>query len=206
VEDALMAGPPDRVVSCFEVVEHLATFVPLLEWAAPLARAGAATFVLNAPNHAVRSSESPSHETVWDEGAFEALLRLLPPERTLVRQVTLTGSALVDWAAPAAPRTVPVRVGGAPAVATHFIAAFGPRHRQLGRGARVIEADLLEQRRWERQRESDLALAEAMVTHQNERFAAWRAYTHELERELGRPLSGVEPDRQPAPPASPPGP
>jgi hypothetical protein len=69
-----------------------------------------------------------------------------------------------------------------------------------------------DQRRWERQRESTLVFSEAMVVEQaaqlhehaarlreqaaqlreqTAQFDDWRAYIHELERELGRPLSGA---------------
>ena len=41
-----------------------------------------------------------------------------------------------------------------------------------------------EQRRWERQRESD-------ITQLQWELNDWRSYIHELERQLGLPLSGV---------------
>jgi hypothetical protein len=48
-------------------------------------------------------------------------------------------------------------------VPSHFIAAFGPRCRELGAGAAVAQADLMEQRRWERQREANLAIYEDRI-------------------------------------------
>ena len=87
-------------MTCFEVVEHLSTFVPLLEWSGALARDGAATFVISVPNDAFWSIQNPHHTSSWGEGAFEELRRLLPPEQTLLRQVALTGSALVEWESP----------------------------------------------------------------------------------------------------------
>ncbi|HYM55039.1 MAG TPA: hypothetical protein VES97_06730, partial [Solirubrobacteraceae bacterium] len=107
-------------------------------------------------------------------------------------------------------------------VATHFIAAFGPRHRELGRGALAVQTDMVEQRRWERQRENDLALMQKVageheaevealdlkIVEQGEElrertvwFEEWRVYIHELERELGRPLSGASADELPEKPA-----
>ncbi|MGH2912672.1 MAG: hypothetical protein ACRDJ3_09385, partial [Solirubrobacteraceae bacterium] len=157
------------------------------------------------PNDTFWSIANPYHLTTWGEGAFEELRTLLPPEHTLFRQVALTGSALVDWDTTETTHELTARVGGEGATATHFIAAFGPRHRELWRGALAGETDMLQQRRWERQRESNVALAEALASERRDtifqhraelqentaRFDEWRAYIHELERELGRPLSGT---------------
>ena len=70
---------------------------------------------------------------------------------------------------------------------------------------------MIEQRRWERQRENDLALMQRVadehdaeinrldekIVEQREElrrntatFEEWRTYIHELETELGRPLAG----------------
>lgn len=177
-----------RVVTCFEVVEHLSTFGPLLEWAGELARTGAATFVLSVPNDAFWSIENPFHAGRWSDGAFEELRRLLPTEQTLLRQVSLTGSAVVGWDDRPERHELSVDVGGGRTTASHFIAAFGPRHDELTRGALAVPVDQAEQRRWERQRESNLAFSEAQIVE-------WRGYIHELERELGLPLSGGEPSQ-----------
>jgi hypothetical protein len=212
IGEALLDSEGERVVSCFEVVEHLSTFVPLLEWAVALARDHRATFAISVPNDAFWSIANPYHLTTWGEGAFEELRTLLPHEHTLYRQVALTGSALVDWDTTEATHELAARVGGKGATATHFIAAFGPRHGGLWRGALAGETDMLEQRRWERQRESNVALAEALASEQRAaieaqertlaeqraelqantaQFDEWRGYIHELEGELGRPLSGT---------------
>jgi SAM-dependent methyltransferase len=214
IGEALLERPGERVVSCFEVVEHLSTFVPLLEWAGALAREGAATFVLSVPNDAFWSIENPYHRSCWGEGAFEELRRLLPPAHTLLRQVALAGSALLDWRSTPERHELAVRVGGELAVATHFVAAFGPRHAELRRRAVAVQADPLARRCWERTRDANLALAERVAGEQRQaiasqeqtiaeqarklrentaEFEAWRAYIHQLERELGRPLSGVFP-------------
>jgi SAM-dependent methyltransferase len=192
------------VVTCFEVVEHLSTFLPLIEWSVALASEHSATFVISVPNDAFWAIENPHHLTAWSEGAFEELCQLLPSERTLLRQIGLTGSAMLDWDAAPTRHPLNVNVGGAEAVATHLIAAFGPRHSDVWRGALTVQTDQLEQRRWERQRENNVALAQAAieieertVIEQREQlrkntaaFDEWRTYIHELERELGRPLSG----------------
>lgn len=192
VSEALLRADGDRIVSCFEVVEHLSTFVPLLEWAGALARESAATFVISVPNDALWSIENPFHAARWSEGAFEELRRLLPAEQTLLRQISLTGSAVAPWDDMADRHELAIDLGGEVPVATHFIAAFGPRHAELTRGALAVPTDQLAQRRWERQRESNLALVEAQVEAQRAEREEWRAYIHELERELGRPLSGAE--------------
>ncbi len=210
IADALLALDGERVVTCFEVLEHLQTFVPLLQWATALSREGA-TFVLSVPNDAFWSIQNPHHHTSWGEGAFEELRRLLPAEQTLLRQVALTGSALAEWNAPPTNHDVLVPAGGEGSVPTHCIAAFGPRHEQVWRGALVAQTDMLAQRRWERQRESDLAVMQAQaqrhdaivrklndeLAERNVWFEEWRAYIHELERELERPLSGVSPEQLP---------
>jgi SAM-dependent methyltransferase len=212
IGETLLGVEGERVVSCFEVVEHLSTFAPLLQWSGALAREGAATFVISVPNDAFWSLANPYHLTTWSEGAFEELRLLLPPQRTLFRQVALTGSALADWDGAREHHHVTVEAGGEGAVATHFIAAFGPRHREVTRSALATETDMLEQRRWERQRESNIAFAEELAREQREaiesqeqvivqqraelqantaQFDEWRTYIHGLERELGKPLSGT---------------
>ncbi|MGH2881043.1 MAG: methyltransferase domain-containing protein [Solirubrobacteraceae bacterium] len=221
VSEALLGQESERVVSCFEVVEHLPSFVPLLEWSGALAREGKATFAISVPNDAFWAIDNPYHQSTWSEGAFEELHRLLPAEHTLLRQVALSGSALCAWEAAAREaHKLEVQIGGPEAIATHFIAAFGPRHDELRSGALAAQTDMLEQRRWERQRESNVALAERRVAELQEaiaeqqtalaeqertlveqreqlrantaQFDQWRTYIHELEAQLGKPPAGSE--------------
>jgi SAM-dependent methyltransferase len=224
IEDALLSFGGEPVVTCFEVVEHLRSFGALLEWSNRLAREHRATFVISVPNDAFWSIQNPHHRTSWSEGAFEELRQLLPAEHTLLRQVALSGSALVGWDAAVVPHDLTVSAGGPGTVATHFIAAFGPRHGELCPAAMAVQTDMVEQRRWERQRESDAAVAQQVASDQRaavraqdvtiadqreqlqqktEQFDEWRRYIHELERDLGRPLSG-EPREEPSgtPPAA----
>jgi hypothetical protein len=207
---ALGAGAA-AVVTCFEVIEHLSSFVALLGWASALAQEHGVTFLISVPNDAFWSIQNPHHRTSWSDGAFEELRGLLPAEHTLLRQVALAGSAFVGWESPTERHELEVATGAAGTVATHFIAAFGPRHDALGTGALAVQEDMIEQRRWERQRENDLALMQkvagehesevevldAKIIEQREQlrentttFDQWRTYIHELEGELGRPLSG----------------
>jgi SAM-dependent methyltransferase len=204
VGDALLAHGQERVVTCFEVVEHLPAFLPLIQWSHQMALEHRVTFVLSVPNDAFWSIENPHHVSAWSEGAFEELRRMLPAEQTLLRQVSLTGSAIIDWDAASAERGVGVSAGGAEAVATHFLVAFGPRHDEVIEGVLAVQTNQLEQRRWERQREANLALAEELNRDQKTKlraqheqlkanvttFEEWREYIHQLEHELGRPPSG----------------
>lgn len=199
VGDALLAREGSRIVTCFEVVEHLASFLPLLDWATRLACEQDVTFLLSVPNDAFWSIQNPHHETMWGPGAFEELRRLLPAQRTLLRQVTLAGSATVSFDGAPESRQIELHAGGAHAIASHFVAVFGARHAEV-RGSGIAEqTDMLATRRWERERESNLAVAEETVRAQAEtlsshvkQFDEWRSYIHELERELGRPLSGAD--------------
>jgi SAM-dependent methyltransferase len=204
IGEQLLEASGEPLVTCFEVVEHLSSFLPLLEWAGKMVREHRFTFLISVPNDAFWSIQNPHHLSSWSEGAFDELRRLLPAEQTLLRQVALSGSALVDWDATSADLDVEVEVGGAGTVATHFIAAFGPRHAEVSRSALAVQSAMLEQRHWERQRENDIAVTQRLAEQQAEElrqrtiwFEEWRTYIHELERELGRDLSGVSEDELP---------
>ncbi len=202
----LVAAPGDPVITCFEVVEHLSTFLPLLEWALPLAAEHRATFVLSVPNDAFWATQNPHHLSSWGIGAFEELTQLLPPERTMLRQIALNGSALLDWDAAPLTQTIEARLDAQRAVASHFLVAFGPSHELLARGARALQADAEQDRRLERERESyrvqlreALAQQDQTIAKQTEElraqtaeFEKWRVYIHELEAELGRKPSGSD--------------
>lgn len=184
-------------VTAFEVIEHLTDFVPIIELLVELAERNGFTAVLSVPNDAFWSIDNPFHVTKWGAGAFEELRRLLPPEHVVAHQQAVHGSiaALGDDLDPPA-----VRVEPAPdPVPTHFIAAFGPAAGHLRPAAGVAGVDLLEQRRWERQRESDCAHLQA--TEQRLRselefweteIEDWRRYIRELEERLGLPTSKTD--------------
>lgn len=176
-----LAQDRDGVVTCFEVVEHLESFVGVVELLAELARERAFTVLLSVPNDAFWAIESPWHKTMWGEGAFEELRRLLPAEHVVIHQVPLQGSSLVPEGFAAV--EPPGSVARADAVPSHFLVAFGARATALRARSAVVQADLAAERRWERQRESNLALYE-------DRLEDWLRYIHDLERRLGLPLSG----------------
>jgi SAM-dependent methyltransferase len=185
VRDAAEEAGRDGCVTCFEVIEHLPTFVPVLELMLELSADLGYTVVLSVPNDAFWALENPFHETMWGDGAFEELRRLLPAGHVVARQVPLTGSAVVLDEGDGELTAPPVAVG-AERVPSHFLAAFGPRAHELAPRAFVAAADLDGQRTWERQRESQLAFHEAELVE-------LRDYVHDLERRLGA--------RPPEPPA-----
>ena len=196
VRALLVAGDAPRTVTCFEVIEHLATFVPLLELLLALAADHETTVLLSVPNDEFWAIENPHHATMWGEGAFEELRRLLPADAVVARQVALAGSGVVIGDAA---RRESVEVAIEAGVPTHFLAAFGPRAADATPVAAVGQIDANGQRAWVRQRESDLAFAEAQLLElkawareQTAEMDRWRVYIHELEGRLGLPPSGRE--------------
>ncbi|HEX2086105.1 MAG TPA: hypothetical protein VHF89_10515 [Solirubrobacteraceae bacterium] len=207
VRDTLLEGEGPRAITCFEVIEHLRTFVPLVELLSELAEAGEATVLLSVPNDDFWALENPFHETMWGEGSFAELRSMLPGGTVVARQLALQGSAVVPEGHDRERLSVPIQPTAEGAVPTHFLAAMGPEAHVLTAHAGVAQTDLDAQRTWERQRESDLAHMEALHAHiaklqgENDRFREelrqnhkefedWRAYIHELEGKLGLPLSG----------------
>ena len=180
-------------ITCFEVLEHLASFVPLVETLVELAQGHRFTVALSVPNDAFWSIENPFHHTMWGEGAFEELRRLLPEDHVVGRQLALQGSlALVDGEGGG--RHAVEFDSPAGATPSHFLVGMGPGAARLADAAAVREADVVEQRRWERQRESDLAVLKSLIAQVDSlegEMTEWRAYIHELEGRLGLPLSGA---------------
>ena len=159
---AALGDARDGVATCFEVIEHLERYTGVVELLIELATERGFTALLSVPNDAFWPIESPWHKTMWGEGSFEELRRLLPAEHVVVAQVPLQGSALIPEGAEAA--LAGPFAGRADGVPSHFLAAFGPRCRALGARSGVAQADLAEQRRWERQREANLAIYEDHIT------------------------------------------
>ncbi|HEV3001496.1 MAG TPA: hypothetical protein VGW75_12215 [Solirubrobacteraceae bacterium] len=208
VREALLEGEAPRAVTCFETIEHLTTFVPLVELLSELAEAGEATAVLSVPNDEFWAIDNPYHRSMWGEGSFAELRSLLPEGSVVASQLALQGSAVVPEGHDGQPLTVGIAPSAAGAVPTHFLAALGPQASALDAHAGVAQTDLDERRRWERERESDLAHLEALHRHieklqgendgfrselqrSHKEFEDWRRYIHELEGKLGLPLSGT---------------
>jgi SAM-dependent methyltransferase len=182
---AALGDAGDGCATCFEVIEHLESFIGAVELLVELATERAFTVALSVPNDAFWPVESPWHATMWGEGSFEELRRLLPAEHVIAHQVPLQGSSIVPEGTVAA--EPPGFVVREDAVASHFIAAFGPRCREIVARSSVAQADLAAQRRWERTREANLAFYEDRIRWAQGEFRAWRDYMNELEGKLGRP-------------------
>jgi SAM-dependent methyltransferase len=190
------AGDGQGTITCFECVEHLDSFVPLISKLVELAERHNFTVLLSVPNDAFWSIENPHHHTSWGEGAFEELRSLLPGDHVLLRQVVLQGSALQRGDAQPEVRSADVELEPE-GVPSHLLVAFGPERERIATLAAVAQVDMEEQRRWERQRESNLAVFQTLadeyreeIQRMSQELAEYRAYIHDLERRLGLPLSG----------------
>jgi SAM-dependent methyltransferase len=182
----------DTVVTCFEVIEHLETFVPLIEMLESLK---GATVIMSVPNDAFWATENPHHRTMWGEGAFAELKSLLPEGHAVAPQVQLNGSAIAQ--------------DDDGRVPTHFLASWGGATPADVRD--VVPTDLDAQRDWVRRREADLAYYKALAAERDELYtevrrlsaqlADYRRYIHELEGRLGLPLSGEPPQLSSGEPA-----
>ena len=142
--------------------------------------------MLSVPNDAFWPIESPWHKTMWGEGAFEELRRLLPADHVVAKQVPLQGSSIVPEGARRArrrPAFAPLRA--TPSRRTSSPPSARAPARSCARSA-VAQADLAEQRRWERQREANLAFYEDRIQWAQREFGEWRGYMNELETKLGR--------------------
>jgi SAM-dependent methyltransferase len=162
VRDALVSAAPEggRCITCFEVIEHLPTFAPLVELLVELATEHDTTVLASVPNDAFWTIENPHHVTQWGEGAVAELRSLLPADHVLLSQVPLQGSALVREGAATEEVTSVSLADGVP---SHFLIALGPGAEAFAAAPRVVQVALEEERRWQRQRESDLAFAFARI-------------------------------------------
>lgn len=165
VTDLLLRESQERpgCVTCFELIEHLPNFVPLLETLIELSR-GDYTVVLSVPNDAFWSLDNPHHAARWSGAAFDEFRRNLPPDHVLALQFPLTGSCIQPVVSEPARITHDCAFeAGSDGVPSHYIAAFGPSAARLGSVAGVVQLDLDRQRAWERQREADLDYFRARV-------------------------------------------
>jgi hypothetical protein len=147
------------VITCFETLAHLENFVPCVDLLVELGSEH--TVVLSVPNDAYWSIENPFHRTMWGEGAFEELRSLVPGDHVQLEQVPLSGSAIAPPGA-AELELAPARLEGE-RVPSHFLLAFGPRAELLAPLATTRMADAAEERRWERERTSELAFMAARL-------------------------------------------
>jgi 2-polyprenyl-3-methyl-5-hydroxy-6-metoxy-1,4-benzoquinol methylase len=191
-----VGGEEGTVVTCFEVIEHLKSFVPLVTMLTELVEGGT-TVVLSVPNDAFWNMRNPYHLAMWGEGAMAELRSVLPESHVLLHQVALSGSAVLpEGADERFEVSVKARGAGPP---THFILAMGAQAARVRPGAQVTQVDVVERRSWERQREAHLAVAEATLARQSTWYENWRGHIHGLENQLGLPLSGAGEDDSPPP-------
>lgn len=191
VHKTLLDQPGPRAITCFETVEHLSTFVPLLNLLTTLANTNETTVLISVPNDEFWAIENPHHVTTWGEGAFAELKSLLPKEHVIAHQTSLAGSSILtnqheevdSWQAPELAFS---------RVPTHFLAGFGPQHNELHKTMQqVTQVDPTEQRLWTRQREANLELANAMVhdcetaiENAEKELSDYRKYIQELEERI----------------------
>jgi len=197
VRAAVLEGPAPRAITCFEVLEHLRDLAGVVELLVELATEHETTVVLSVPNDAFWAIENPYHETTWSSAGFAELRALLPKNHVFAEQMPLRGSRMeVHGAADHEPAGVEPHEG---AVASHFLAGFGPAAAQLRGAALVFEADQRAERSWTNERESHLAYTEVALEAERVSLRAltaemddWRRYIHELEDRLGVPRAGSE--------------
>lgn len=190
VRDALLSDLPERgCITCFELIEHLCTFVSLVELLVEAAATGSYTVALSVPNDEFLSMQNPYHRSTWGEAAFEELRRLLPDETVLALQVELRGSTLVRTNLERAPERTAAFALPESVVASHFVAAFGPHSALLQEPVQVQVTDREAHRMWDRQRDSDLAY--------------YRAVAQDLEAKLEAESRGTEEGADTAPAGSP---
>ena len=129
-----LKGKKDVVVTCFDVIERMENFAPLVEALESLKNT---TVLLSVPNDVAGTS-------AWSEGSFAELRSLLPAGHTVAAQTALAGSEIgpENEHAP-----------------THFIATWGGGALEEVRD--VVELDLDEQRDWVRRQLADLAFYKA---------------------------------------------
>lgn len=155
VEDALLKNDSEgrRCITCFEVIEHLDDFGPLIGRLVELADASTCTVALSVPNDAFSGVDNPYHRTVWGEASVEELRSLLPQSQLVGFQYPLTGSSIE--LANASQQEVTVE-SPEERVPSHYLIVFGPRAPEVVPVAGVRRLDLDERRAWEQRLNADL--------------------------------------------------
>jgi 2-polyprenyl-3-methyl-5-hydroxy-6-metoxy-1,4-benzoquinol methylase len=156
IEEALSRGGPDghRCITCFEVIEHLDNFEPLIGKLVNLAETKACTVALSVPNDAFSGVDNPYHETVWGEASVQELRSLLPKSHVFGAQYPLSGSCIHVAEQPMSHQ---IAIDAATnRVPSHYLLAFGQQATEVTSSAGVTQIDLDEHRAWERRREADL--------------------------------------------------
>jgi Methyltransferase small domain len=147
----------DGCITCFETVEHLPSFPPLLQLLTRLSAARLFTVILSVPNDEFWSIHNPHHQTTWGDGALAEFRSLLPEAHVAAMQFPLAGTCIQPEAEEQETEhqvSVPVAADRIP---SHFLLSFGPGLDGPTAVAACVQVDLDQRRAWERQREADLA-------------------------------------------------
>ncbi|HPU38786.1 MAG TPA: hypothetical protein PLS63_04375 [Microthrixaceae bacterium] len=171
-------GDGPTVITCFEVIEHLPDFLPVVEWLSARAADGA-TVAISVPNDVFTSVKNPFHVTMWGSSTVEELRGLLPTDHVAAVQVALSGSA-VTAGAPVEGSLHVDDIGAA--IPLQYLFGFGTSAEDLSPNAAVLPTEVAAQRVWERQREVDNAYFRSEAAQ----AAVLRERVAELEAELGR--------------------
>lgn len=142
------------VVTCFGTIEHLNTFVPLVNALLELGRRGGTVF-LSVPNDVFGEVTDSHHETTWGAGGLAELRQMLPADHVVARQVPLEGSAIVQPGQRFAPPDIVAHDRQVPPPIA-FLLAWGPGVADLGPCSVASPSDTLGRRVSEAQREVDV--------------------------------------------------
>jgi hypothetical protein len=152
------AAGEDALVTVFDTLEHLPSFVALVELLDELAEEHGATVVLSVPNDAVADG---ARATAWGEGAFAELTSALPDGHAVWHQLAVRGSALAPAGHEGLHEGAIALAGDVAPVA--FLAAFGPRAGELRPAVSLAQADPGAERAARRADEGELAYLRARV-------------------------------------------
>ena len=155
------AAGEGAVITVFDTLEHLTSFVGLVELLDELAEDRGATVVLGVPNDAVADGSDGGRPKTWGEGAFAELASALPAEHTVWHQLAVRGTATVQAGREGLNEGVVALAGDVAPVA--FLAAFGPRARDLRPDVSLVQANPGAERAARRALEGELEYLRARV-------------------------------------------
>jgi len=180
--DRLAGGQGPVVITCFEVIEHLSDFVPVIEWLTAMAADGA-TVAISVPNDVFTAVKNPFHVTMWGSSTVAELRDLLPADHVVASQVALSGSVISSGRAVDLSERIAATTDAVP---LQYLMGFGPEADRFAPNAVVMPTDVAAQRVWERQREVD----NAYYRTEAGAVAALRERVAALEAELAVARSG----------------
>jgi hypothetical protein len=154
------AAGEGALVTVFDTVEHLASFVGLVQLLTELSEEQGATVVVGVPNDAAGDDDGARRGT-WGEGAFAELRSVLPPGHVVWHQVALRGTAVVPAGHEGLHEgAVAVTDDGVPVA---FLAAFGPQAGRLAPAVGVVQVDVGAERAARAAADAELAYLRARV-------------------------------------------